>query len=164
MRCPFCKENKDKVIDSRSTDAGAVIRRRRECLACGKRYSTKERFETTTRLAVVKKNGTRAAFDRDKILGGVITACYKRPVSTEQLQDLINEVEEEVYHEFDREVPSAFIGECVSRRLRALDKVAYVRFASVYREFDDPDQFVEEVRDVKKRAEEEHPGQQSLFN
>ena len=163
MRCPFCKENNDKVVDSRSTDAGAVIRRRRECLVCGKRYSTKERIETSGRLAVIKKDGTRAAFDRDKILGGVMTACYKRPVTTEQLQSLIDSVEEEVFREFDREVPSRFIGECVIRRLRVLDKVAYVRFASVYREFDDPDQFIEEVREVKELAEQEYPGQQSLF-
>ncbi len=164
MRCPFCKENDDKVIDSRSTDAGAVIRRRRECQACGRRYSTKERVESSGRLAVIKKDGTRVPFDRDRVRAGVVTACYKRPVGDEQLQGLIDGVEEEVFRQFDREVPSAFIGECVIRRLRELDKVAYVRFASCYREFDDPDQFVEEVKDVKDRSAEDDPSQSSLFD
>jgi transcriptional repressor NrdR len=163
MRCPFCKEDDDKVIDSRATESGSVIRRRRECTACGRRYSTKERIETSGRLAVVKKDQTRAPFDRDKILGGVMTACYKRPVTTEQVQALIDGVEEEVFRKFDREVPSRFIGEAVAGRLRKLDKVAYVRFASVYRAFDDPEQFVEEVQDVKELTEQDHPGQQSLF-
>jgi transcriptional repressor NrdR len=112
---------------------------------------------------VVKKDQTRAPFDRDKILGGVMTACYKRPVTTEQVQALIDGVEEEVFRKFDREVPSRFIGEAVAGRLRKLDKVAYVRFASVYRAFDDPEQFVEEVQDVKELTEQDHPGQQSLF-
>ena len=110
MRCPFCKENDDKVIDSRSTDAGAVIRRRRECQACGRRYSTKERVESSGRLAVIKKDGTRVPFDRDRVRAGVVTACYKRPVGDEQLQGLIDGVEEEVFRQFDREVPSEFIG------------------------------------------------------
>ena len=164
MRCPFCRENDDKVIDSRSTDDGAVIRRRRECQACGRRYSTKERVESARRLAVIKKDGTRVPFDRDRVRAGVVTACYKRPVGGEQLQGLIDGVEEEVFREFDREVPSEFIGECVIRRLRVLDKVAYVRFASCYREFDDPDQFIEEVRDVKDRSAEDDPSQHSLFD
>ncbi len=102
-------------------------------------------------------------FNTDKIRKGIVIACYKRPVSEADIQALIDDVEEEVFRTFDREVPSEFIGECVVRRLRGLDKVAYVRFASVYREFDDPDQFVEEVKDVKELADREVPGQQSLF-
>ena len=164
MRCPYCKDNRDKVIDSRSTDGGTAIRRRRECLACGKRYSSKERLEPSGRHMVLKKDGTRMPFDRDKIRAGVVTASYKRPVSEEQIQELLDSVEEEVFREFNREVASQVIGECVIRRLRALDKVAYVRFASVYREFNDPDQFVEEVHDVQARAEHESPGQKTLFD
>ena len=163
MRCPFCKEDRDKVIDSRATDRGSAVRRRRECLACGRRYSTKERIESDSFLAVIKKDGARVPFNADKIRKGVVIACYKRPVTDAQIQALMDAVEGEVFRTFDREVPSEFIGECVIRRLRGLDKVAYVRFASVYREFDDPEQFVEEVKDVKERTHHETPGQQSLF-
>ena len=113
---------------------------------------------------MVKKDGARVPFNADKIRKGVVIACYKRPVSETHIQTLIDSVEEEVFRTFDREVPSQFIGECVIQRLRRLDKVAYVRFASVYRAFDDPDQFIEEVKDVKERTHHETPGQQSLFD
>ncbi len=164
MRCPFCKElDTDRVIDSRLSDGGATIRRRRQCGACGRRFTTKERIETEVRLHVVKKDGTRVPYDRGKILAGLQKACYKRPVSIEDLQAIVEKVEDTIFHRFEREVSSQFIGAEAARLLRDLDKIAYVRFASVYREFQDLGEFVEEVKDVMDRAETEAPGQQMLF-
>ena len=157
MRCPFCKEDSDKVIDSRSSDGGRVIRRRRACLGCGKRFTTYEKAGESFRLWVVKKDNSRVPYDRDKITSGIQKACYKRPVAAEQMQALTDKVEEEVFAGFDKEVKSAFIGECVMRHLRGIDKVAYIRFASVYRDFKDAGELIDEVsqaiRDVPDAAE-----------
>ncbi len=148
MYCPFCGKNKDKVIDSRASDGGKVIRRRRECLECHKRFTTYERVEETVRLTVIKKDGARAPYDRTKILNGLQKACYKRPVSVEQLDALMDEVEEDLFRRGEREVGAQTIGEVVSDKLKRLDQVAYVRFASVYKEFRDLDDLLDEVRDV----------------
>jgi len=145
VRCPFCKENNDKVVDSRSSDAGRVIRRRRQCLACERRFTTYEKTGESFKLHVVKKDKSRVPYDRDKILGGLQKACYKRPVSAEQVQQIADKTEEDMFRRFDKEVTSAFIGECVMKHLRNVDKVAYIRFASVYREFKDAGELIEEV-------------------
>jgi transcriptional repressor NrdR len=145
VRCPFCKEDNDKVIDSRSSDAGRVIRRRRQCLACKRRFTTYEKTGDSIKLHVVKKDKSRVPYDRDKIIVGLQKACYKRPVSAEQIQQITDKIEEDVFRRFDREVTSAFIGECVMKHLRDVDKVAYIRFASVYREFKDAGELIDEV-------------------
>ncbi len=163
MQCPYCKEQKDKVIDSRGTEAGTVIRRRRECLVCGKRYTTYERIEETSRLMVIKKDGSRAPYDREKVLGGVQRASWKRPISVEQLQALVSEVEEDVFRTFDREVPSSYLGNAIAIRLRDIDKVAYLRYASLYHEFEVVDDFIEEARALLERDRREVAGQQQLF-
>ncbi|UCG32516.1 MAG: transcriptional repressor NrdR [Phycisphaerales bacterium] len=164
MRCPFCKvTDKDKVIDSRLTESGAAIRRRRECQACGRRFTTKERVDEEARIFVAKKDGSRVPFDRGKILAGLEKACYKRRVTVDELNALAAHVEEEILAEFDREVPSQLIGAYVARRLRELDKVAYVRYASVYRDFQEPDEFIEEVIELKEVSERDTDGQQQLF-
>ncbi len=164
MRCPFCKElDQDRVIDSRLSDGGMTIRRRRKCDMCGRRFTTKERIETEVRLQVIKKDGTRVPYDRSKLIAGLQAACYKRPVSMEALQALAEQVEDTVFQRFEKEVTSQFIGAEAARLLRDLDKIAYVRYASVYREFQDLGEFVKEVKDVMDRAETELPGQQMLF-
>ena len=145
MRCPFCKEDRDKVIDSRSSESGRVIRRRRQCLACAKRFTTYEKIGDSFKLNVVKKDGSRVPYDRDKVLAGLQKACYKRPVSADQVQETADKVEEDVFKNHDKEVSSRFIGESVMTHLRAIDKVAYIRFASVYRDFTDAGKFIEEV-------------------
>jgi transcriptional repressor NrdR len=144
MRCPFCKEQRDRVVDTEPSADGSFIRRRRECLACGARYTTYERIERHP-LKVIKKDGRRVPFDREKIRIGLEKACEKRPISAETIEAIVSQVENEIYMKFDREVPSRVIGELVIQRLRELDSVAYVRFASVYREFKDVTDFVEEV-------------------
>ncbi|MCC6575244.1 MAG: transcriptional repressor NrdR [Planctomycetes bacterium] len=149
MRCPFCKVDNDRVVDSRSSGEGAVVRRRRECLACGKRFTTYERVEEAP-LRVVKKDGTRVPFDREKILAGVRKACEKRPVPADAMENLVSAVEDEINKNYEREVPTRAIGEMLMERLKALDSVAYVRFASVYREFKDPQEFVAAIQGVKK--------------
>ncbi|GIK53654.1 MAG: transcriptional repressor NrdR [Planctomycetaceae bacterium] len=148
MRCPFCKVDNDKVVDSRSSGDGDVVRRRRECLACGRRYTTYERVEDSP-LRVVKKDGSRVPFEREKILAGLRKACEKRPVSSEQIDDTVRSIEDEINRNYDREVPSSAIGEMVMDRLKKLDSVAYVRFASVYRDFKDPEDFVKVIEGVK---------------
>jgi transcriptional repressor NrdR len=164
MRCPFCKvTDKDKVIDSRLTESGVAIRRRRECQACGKRFTTKERVDEEARIFVAKKDGSRVPFDRAKILAGLEKACYKRAISVSELNALVTQVEEEIFAEFDREVPSQRIGAYVARRLRELDKVAYVRYASVYHDFQELDDFIDEVNELKEVSVLETTGQQSLF-
>lgn len=145
MKCPYCREDNDKVIDSRASEEGFAIRRRRACLACGRRYTTYERIEESP-VKVIKKDGSRSPFDREKIRQGLQKACWKRPVSDEQIEEIIGKVEADVYENFDREVDSGYIGERVMELLRDLDQVAYVRFASVYREFKDVNDFVEELR------------------
>lgn len=162
MRCPFCKEDRDRVVDSRSSDAGRVIRRRRQCLVCKKRFTTYEKISESFKLYVVKKDNSRVPYERDKIVAGLQKACYKRPVSAEQVQKIAEKVEEDIFHNFDKEVSSAFIGENVMKHLRAVDKVAYIRFASVYRDFSDAGELIEEVSQVI--AEAEPVEQPTLFN
>jgi transcriptional repressor NrdR len=145
MRCPYCKADNDRVIDSRASADGFAIRRRRVCLECGRRYTTYERVETAP-LRVVKKNGERAEFDRRNIMNGVRKACEKRPISAERLDQLVDKIERQCMEAFDKEVPSKVIGNLVMQELRQLDQVAYVRFASVYREFKDVSQFLEELK------------------
>ncbi|MHC4483054.1 MAG: transcriptional regulator NrdR [Planctomycetota bacterium] len=153
MRCPFCKEDRDRVIDSRSSDSGRIIRRRRQCLACKKRFTTYEKIGESFKLYVVKKDNSRVPYDRDKIIAGLQKACYKRPVSAEQIQQIADKVEEDVFRNFDKEVSSAFIGESVMKRLRVVDKVAYIRFASVYRQFEDAGELIEEVSQAIEETE-----------
>lgn len=147
MKCPFCNHNEDKVIDSRETSDATAIRRRRECLECGKRFTTYEYVEKTP-LMVIKKDGRREPFSREKILSGLRNACQKRPVSMEKLEKLVIEVEAEIQKKFDQEVESRYVGEIVVEKLAKLDDVAYVRFASVYRQFKDINQFMRELRDI----------------
>jgi len=163
VRCPFCKEDQDKVIDSRSSEGGRIIRRRRECLACKRRFTTYERVEDAVKLTVVKKDGSRVPYNRQRIIAGVQKACYKRPISMQQIENLAEEVEEEIFRRQGQEVSSRFIGEQTMTRLKVLDQVAYVRFASVYRDFQDLGQFIEEVNEVMDRKEPA-PGQKKLFD
>jgi len=153
MRCPFCKEDRDKVVDSRSSDAGRVIRRRRQCLACKRRFTTYERIGEGFKLYVVKKDNSRVPYDRGKIISGLQKACYKRPVSAEQIQRIADKAEEMIFRKFDKEVSSSFIGESVMKQLRKVDKVAYIRFASVYRDFRDAGELIKEVSEAITEAE-----------
>lgn len=161
MRCPFCKEDRDKVVDSRSSDLGRVIRRRRQCLACEKRFTTYEKIGESFKLYVVKKDDSRVPYERDKIIAGLQKACYKRPVSAEQIQLIADKVEEDVFRNFEKEVSSAFIGDSVMKHLRGVDKVAYIRFASVYRDFKDADELIDEVS--REIGQTDHNGQKKLF-
>jgi len=145
MKCPFCQVDHDRVIDSRASTDGLAIRRRRECLECKRRYTTYERVERTT-IKVIKKDGTRVPFDRDKIKQGLEKACWKRPVSDAQLEAIITAIENDIESRFETEVESRRLGEVVMQHLRLLDQVAYVRFASVYRQFEDVQDFVAELR------------------
>lgn len=162
MRCPFCKEDQDRVVDSRSSDGGRIIRRRRQCLVCKRRYTTYEKIGESFKLYVVKKDNSRVPYDRDKIIGGLQKACYKREVSAEQIQQIADKAEEDIFRNFDKEVSSAFIGESVMKHLRGVDKVAYIRFASVYRDFKDAGELLEEVSQVIQQTE--HIGQPKLFD
>ncbi len=144
MRCPFCSYGESKVIDSRPAEEGASIRRRRECLSCGKRFTTYETVESLP-MVVVKKDGSRQSFDRRKVLGGMIRACEKRPVPLAELERIADEIEQDLQNSMDREISTELIGERVMERLRAVDQVAYVRFASVYRQFKDIDTFMAEL-------------------
>lgn len=162
VRCPFCKEGKDRVIDSRSSDSGRVIRRRRQCLSCKRRFTTYEKIGESTRLYVIKKDNTRVPYERDKVIAGLTKACYKRRVTAEQIQQIAEKVEEDIFRNFDKEATSAFIGDSVMKHLRGLDKVAYIRFASVYRDFKDAGELIEEVSQAI--AELEHAGQRKLFD
>jgi transcriptional repressor NrdR len=164
MRCPYCKQsNTDKVIDSRVSEGGDVIRRRRVCLACNKRFTTKERAEHDVRLMVVKRDGMRVPYDRTKVLAGLQRACYKRPIEEDVLVRLTDEVEDQVFKTHDREVSSQHIGSLVADKLRDIDQIAYVRFASVYRSFQDLGELIDEAKDVMDRRSTITPGQQSLF-
>lgn len=147
MKCPFCGHVKDKVVDSRESGPGDAIRRRRECLECGRRFTTYERIEEIPYL-VVKKDGRREAFDRHKLMSGLMRACEKRPVSAKALSDIVDGVEQRLNDSAEREIAASEIGEYVMARLRELDKVAYVRFASVYRKFEDVQEFMAELRDL----------------
>ncbi len=144
MRCPYCAHPESKVVDSRPSDEGASIRRRRECLECHKRFTTYETMESLP-LMVIKKDGSRQSFDKSKLLNGMIRACEKRPVSFNTLETIANEIEQTLQNDMDREIPSAKIGELVMDRLKGVDEVAYVRFASVYRQFKDISTFMAEL-------------------
>jgi len=144
MKCPFCGHKEDKVVDSREGQDGAQVRRRRECLKCGRRFTTYE-YKEEVPLMVVKKDGRREAFDRSKILSGLIKACEKRPISIEKLEEVVLFVERSIQKKFEKEVSAKIIGELVMDRLAYLDDVAYVRFASVYRRFKDVNQFMQEL-------------------
>lgn len=149
MKCPYCAYLESKVVDSRPADEGASIRRRRECLSCHKRFTTYETMESLP-LMVVKKDGSRQSFDRGKVMGGLIRACEKRPVSYQALENLVSEIELALQNQIDREVTSSQIGELILDRLKQLDEVAYVRFASVYREFKDVDSFMAELKHLRE--------------
>lgn len=163
MECPYCRENRDKVTDSRGSDDGRTIRRRRQCLACGRRFTTHERIEANHRLWVIKKDGTRVPYDRQKVLDGLQKACYKRPVSIQAVQQLVEEVEEDLFRRYEREVEAMEIGRAVADRLKRFDQVAYVRFASVYKQFRDLDDLLDEVRDVLDDDQSSSPNQGRLF-
>ena len=162
MRCPFCKEDDDKVVDSRSSDSGRIIRRRRQCQVCKRRFTTYEKIGESFKLCVVKKDDTRVPYYRDRVIAGLQKACYKRPVSAEQIQLIADKVEEDIFQKFDKEVASSFVGECVMRHLRSVDKVAYIRFASVYRDFKDAGELIEEVSEVIRSSDSD--GQAKLFD
>lgn len=147
MKCPFCGNDNTKVVDSRPVDDNTAIRRRRLCDVCGKRFTSYEKVELSP-LMVVKKDQNRELFDRAKIEDGVLRACHKRPVSASQIKDLVDSVETEVYNSREREIDSSYIGELVMEKLKDLDAVAYVRFASVYREFKDIDSFMEALKKI----------------
>ena len=151
MKCPFCGFEESKVIDSRPTDEGQRIRRRRECLECGKRFTTYEKVETIP-LIVIKKDNNRETYDRSKIEAGVLRACHKRPISAAQINQLIDSVETAVFNREEKEIASGIIGELVMNKLKDLDTVAYVRFASVYREFKDINTFMDELKKVMTSA------------
>jgi transcriptional repressor NrdR len=145
MRCPFCGHIEDKVVDSREAKDGDSIRRRRECLECGRRFTSYERIDEIPYM-VVKKDGKREAFDRNKVLAGLMRACEKRPISMTQLERIVDEIEKELQDSSDRELPTSEVGKIIMRRLKSLDKVAYVRFASVYLEFEDVSAFMTELK------------------
>lgn len=150
MRCPFCHFDQDRVIDSRASEDGYAIRRRRECLHCKRRYSSYERLEEM-RIKVVKKDGVREPFDRQKITAGLAKACWKRPISDDQIESIVAHVENYMYANCESEIESAKIGELVMEKLATVDEVAYVRFASVYRRFKDVRDFVDELQPMLKR-------------
>jgi transcriptional repressor NrdR len=147
LRCPYCKEDASKVIDSRPAENGLAIRRRRQCTVCKRRYTSYERIEESP-LRVIKKDQSREPFDRVKLKSGVDKACWKRPVSLEDVENLVSAVEADVYEEYEREVPSSVLGEKLMARLRDLDPVAYVRFASVYRDFKDAGEFTRVLEEI----------------
>ena len=149
MRCPFCNQDNTRVVDSRPVDENTAIRRRRQCDECGKRFTTYEKVETIP-LTVIKKDQNREQFDRSKIEAGVLRACHKRPVSAEQIHHLVDQVETEIFNLEEREIPSSVIGEMVMDKLKDLEAVAYVRFASVYREFKDVNTFMDELKKILK--------------
>ena len=147
MKCPFCSHENTRVIDSRPAEDNNSIRRRRVCDECGKRFTTYEQIDTIP-LIIIKKDNNREAYDRAKIEAGVLRACHKRPVSAQQITTLVDEVENEIFNREEREIPSGTIGELVMNKLKDLDAVAYVRFASVYREFKDVNTFMDELKSV----------------
>jgi len=152
MKCPFCEHTETKVIDSRHTEEGHAIRRRRECDQCNKRFTTYEKIEEMM-LMVVKKDGRREPFDRMKVLSGIIKACEKRPVPMADIERVVNEIERGLNNMMEKEIPSSFVGELIMEKLKALDEVAYVRFASVYRQFTDVNTFVAEVEKLLSKKE-----------
>ncbi len=147
MRCPFCGKENTRVIDSRPAEDGLSIRRRRQCDECEKRFTTYEKVETIP-LVVIKKDNTREPYDREKITSGVFRSCHKRPISVAQINQVVDEIENALYNMEEREIPSSLIGQMLMEKLRDLDPVAYVRFASVYREFKDVDSFMDELKSI----------------
>lgn len=147
MKCPFCGQTNDRVVDSRETQNGLTVRRRRECLSCGRRFTSYERIEDIPYM-VVKRDGTRVEFDRKKLLVGLNKACEKRPVPAKSLDEIVDAVEQQLHDREDREMTTTEIGSFVMTRLRQLDQVAYVRFASVYRKFEDIDEFMSELKNL----------------
>ncbi len=148
MRCPFCKNDDDRVVDSRSGEGGQIIRRRRECLSCKRRFTTYERVEEIIKLTVVKKDGSRVPYNREKVKEGIRKSCYKRPVSAEEIANTAEAVEDDILHLNALEVTSSNIGAITMKHLKDLDKVAYIRFASVYQEFEQVGQFIKEVNEI----------------
>ncbi len=163
MLCPSCKHTENKVIDSRLTEGGLAIRRRRVCQQCNRRFTTKERVEEELRLTVVKAGGQREPYNRDNVVNGVLRACAKLSVTPDLVHAMVDRVESEIFNGHDREVTTEEIGAYVGRHLRRLNPVAYVRFMSVHRKFATVDQFVDEISDVRERAAQDSPDQQSLF-
>lgn len=147
MKCPFCENIEDKVLESRETDDGKAIRRRRECSGCRGRFTSYERVEEKP-VMVMKRDGRRELFNREKVLAGILRACEKRPVSLESIENLVDEIEKEIHRDVGREVVTAKIGELVMEKLHDLDKIAYIRFASVYRKFEDLSEFIKEVKEI----------------
>ena len=147
MKCPFCNKENTKVIDSRAVDDGSAIRRRRQCDECGKRFTTYEKVETVP-LVVIKKDNNRELYERSKIESGIFRSCHKRPISTEKIQNIVDEIETIIFNMGEKEIPSSTIGEIVMNKLKDLDSVAYVRFASVYREFQDINIFMSEIKKI----------------
>ena len=164
MLCPSCKHTDNKVIDSRLTEAGIAIRRRRVCLKCSRRFTTKERVEDELRLTVIKADRQRVPYSRDNIVNGIERACAKLGVTSEQVQGLADRVEGEIFNSHEREISTEEIGRYVGMHLRRLSPVGYVRFMSVHRKFATVDQFVEEISEVRTRAAHESPNQQPLFD
>jgi len=160
--CPYCGRDNDRVIDSRASDGGLVIRRRRECSLCGRRYTTYERVEKTHRLMVVKKDGSRVPFNPDNMLRGLQAACGKRPIPEETKLQIVREVEEQIHREYDREVPSDELGNRIAARLREVDPIAYLRYASEYYAFATLEELADELADLQSRVRN-LPNQQELF-
>jgi len=154
MKCPFCKTNRDRVVDSRASDDGTAIRRRRECVRCNRRYTTVERVVAAT-LKVIKKDGARVPFSREKLRLGIERACWKRPISTAQLEKTIADIEQIVYDDYESEVETRRLGDVVLEHLQELDPVAFIRFASVYRQFDDLQDFVETLTPILEDQQDE---------
>ncbi len=154
MKCPYCEYEDSKVVDSRPTDDNQSIRRRRECIECGKRFTTYERIEKAP-IVVVKKDGTRQSYDRSKLLNGMIRACEKRPVSLSRLEDSVDNIEKKIYNSLEREIKSEDIGEMVMTELKEIDEISYVRYASVYRQFKDINSFMVEIMNIKSEVDED---------
>ena len=157
MKCPYCSDENTRVIDSRSAEDGDSIRRRRQCDKCGKRFTTYEKIETIP-VFVIKKDNTREPYDRAKIEKGIMLSCRKRPVKIEKITKMIDDIENTILTQDTKEVPSSFIGELIMENLRSLDQVAYVRFASVYREFQDVDTFMKELQNILTRDKHDKEG------
>lgn len=164
MLCPGCKHTENRVIDSRLTEAGIAIRRRRVCLSCNRRFTTKERVEDELRLSVIKADGQRVPYNRDNIVSGVARACMKLGVTAEQIETLVDKVEGDILNNHEREVTTEEIGRHVGVHLRRLSPVGYVRFMSVHRKFGTVDQFIDEISEVQTRAAHDSPDQQPLFD
>ena len=160
--CPYCGSDDDKVIDSRASEGGEAIRRRRECVSCSRRYTTYERVEKTARLMVVKRDGSRVPFDSERMLGGVQAACGKRPIPESVKVAMVGELEEQIHREFDREVPSIEIGRRIAARLKQIDPIAYIRFASEYYQFRNLEEFAHELSELQSQPRN-LPNQTELF-